>query len=76
MDISPKAWNTQDTTQRPHEGQEEGRPKCGYLDPYWKVNQNNNGSQPTNRMNIGSSVEQLEKGRKELERFAALQEEQ
>ena len=25
MDISPKAWNNQDTTQRPHEAQEEAR---------------------------------------------------
>jgi hypothetical protein len=28
VDISPEAWNTQDTIHRPHEAQEEGRPKC------------------------------------------------
>jgi hypothetical protein len=27
--IIPKAWNTQDIIHRPHETQEEGRPKCG-----------------------------------------------
>ena len=27
----PKAWNTQVTTDRPHEAQDEGRPKCGYF---------------------------------------------
>ena len=31
MDISPKAQNKQDTIDRPHEAQEEGRPKCGCL---------------------------------------------
>ena len=51
-------------------------PKCGYFDPYRKVDQNTHDSQPTNRMNIGSPVEQLEKGTKELKRFAALQEDQ
>ena len=35
--IGPKARNIQDTTHRPHEAHEEGRPKCGYFDPYWKV---------------------------------------
>jgi hypothetical protein len=30
-DISPKARNTQDTIHRPHEAQEDGRPKCGYF---------------------------------------------
>jgi hypothetical protein len=29
MDISPEAWNTQDKIYKPHEPQEEGRPKCG-----------------------------------------------
>ena len=29
----PIARNTQDITHRPHEAQEEGRPKCEYLDP-------------------------------------------
>ena len=33
VDISPKAWNTQNTVHRPHEAQEEGRPKCEYFDP-------------------------------------------
>jgi hypothetical protein len=33
MDISPEAQNTQDTVCKPHETQEEGRPKCGYFDP-------------------------------------------
>ena len=31
--ISPKAWNAQDTIHRPHEAQEEGRPKCGCFGP-------------------------------------------
>jgi hypothetical protein len=31
VDIIPEAWNTQDTINRPHEAQEEGRPKYGYL---------------------------------------------
>ena len=30
MDISAKALNTQNTIHRPHEAQEEGRPKCGF----------------------------------------------
>jgi hypothetical protein len=29
--ISTEAWNTQDIIHRPHETQEEGRLKCGYL---------------------------------------------
>ena len=29
--ISPEAQNTQDTIHRPHEAQEEGRPKCDYF---------------------------------------------
>jgi len=29
VDISTKSQNTQDTIHRPHEAQEEGRPKCG-----------------------------------------------
>ena len=33
MDISPEARNTQVTIHKPHEIQEEGRPKCGYFDP-------------------------------------------
>ena len=32
-DINPKSQNTQDTIHRPHEAQEDRRPKCGYLDP-------------------------------------------
>jgi hypothetical protein len=31
--ISPEAQNTQDTIHRPHEAQEEGRPRCGYFGP-------------------------------------------
>jgi hypothetical protein len=31
--ISPEAWNTQNTIHKPHETQEEGKPKCGYFDP-------------------------------------------
>jgi hypothetical protein len=30
VDFSPKALNTQDTIHKPHEAQEEGRPKCGH----------------------------------------------
>jgi hypothetical protein len=33
VDNSPKAPNNQDTIYRPHEAQEEGRAKCGYLRP-------------------------------------------
>ena len=33
MDISPKVQNTQDTIHKPHEAQEKGRQKCGYIDP-------------------------------------------
>ena len=29
----PKSWNTQDTIHRPHEAQEEGRPKCEGFSP-------------------------------------------
>jgi hypothetical protein len=32
VDISPEAWNTQDTIHKLNETQEEGRPKCGYFD--------------------------------------------
>ena len=32
MDISPEAWNTQDTIHRPNEAQE-GRTKYGYFGP-------------------------------------------
>ena len=38
------------------------------------MDQNTHGSQPTNRLKIVSPMEQLEKGPKELKRFAALQE--
>jgi hypothetical protein len=31
VDISSEAQNTQDTICKPHETQEEGRPKCGYF---------------------------------------------
>ena len=31
MDISPKAWNTQNTIHRLHEAQEEERPSVGAL---------------------------------------------
>jgi hypothetical protein len=34
VDISPEAQNTQDTTHRPNEAQEEGRPKYGYFKPF------------------------------------------
>ena len=34
MDISPKAQNTQDTIHRPHEAQEEERPKYPYFVGY------------------------------------------
>ena len=76
MDISPKDKNTQDTTHRPHVAQEEGRPKCGYFDPYWKVDQSTHGSQPTFRLSIRSPMEQLENGPKEVKEFVAIQEEQ
>lgn len=33
VDISPKAWDTQDTMHRPHEVQEEVRPKCECFSP-------------------------------------------
>jgi hypothetical protein len=33
VDITPKAWNTQDKIHKPHEPQEEGTPKNGYLYP-------------------------------------------
>ena len=51
-------------TYRPHEAQEEGRPKCRYFDSYWKVDQNTHGFQPTNRMSLRSPMKQLEKGPK------------
>ena len=76
MDISAKAQNIQDTAHRPHVPQDEESPKCGYFGPYWKVDQNMHDSQPTNRLRIGSPMEQLEKEPKELKRFAAYQEEQ
>ena len=34
VDISPKVHKTQDSIHRPHEAQEEGRPKCGYFSPF------------------------------------------
>ena len=36
MDISPEAQNTWDTIHKPHEIQEERRPKCGYFNPSLK----------------------------------------
>ena len=56
---------------RPHEAQEEGRPKCGFIDPSSKVDQNTHASQPTNRMSIGSPMEEVDKEPKELKGFAA-----
>ena len=38
MDISPEAWNTQDTICKTHKTQGEGRPKCGHLDPLRRGN--------------------------------------
>jgi len=40
MDISPKAWNTQDVIHRPHEAQEIGIPKSGCFSPSWIGEQN------------------------------------
>jgi hypothetical protein len=40
MVISPEAWNTQDPVHKPHETQEEGRPKCGHFGPSCKAEQN------------------------------------
>jgi hypothetical protein len=31
VDIKQRTWNTHDTTQGPHEAQEEGRQKIGYF---------------------------------------------
>jgi len=39
VDISPKAQNTQDMIHRPHEAQEEGKPKCGCFNPSQKREQ-------------------------------------
>jgi hypothetical protein len=39
VDISPEAQNTQDTIHRPHEAQEEGRPKYRYFGPSLKGDQ-------------------------------------
>jgi hypothetical protein len=38
VNISPKAPNTQDRILRPHEVQEEGKPKYGYFGPSLKEN--------------------------------------
>ena len=43
LNISPEAWNIQDTIHRPNEAYEEGRPKYGYLGPSWNGEQNTNG---------------------------------
>jgi hypothetical protein len=43
LDISPEAQNTQDTIQKAHETQEEGRPKYGYFDPSQKGEQISHG---------------------------------
>jgi hypothetical protein len=36
VDIILEAQNTHDTVHRPHEAQEEGKPKCGYFNPSQK----------------------------------------
>jgi hypothetical protein len=38
VNISPEAWNTQDTSHKTHETQE-GEPKCGYFNPSYKREQ-------------------------------------
>ena len=38
-----EAQNTQDIIQRPHEAQEEGRPKHGYFGPSYKGEQSTHG---------------------------------
>jgi hypothetical protein len=43
VDIIPKAQKTQDIIHRPHEAQEEKRPKCGCYRPSYKGEENNNG---------------------------------
>jgi hypothetical protein len=35
VDISQKAWNTQDTIHKQHETQEEGKPRCGKGNKGW-----------------------------------------
>jgi hypothetical protein len=40
MDISPNALNTQDTIHRPHDAQEEEKPKFGCLGPSYMEEQN------------------------------------
>jgi hypothetical protein len=42
VNIRPEAQNTEDTTHRPHEAQEKGRPTCGYFDPSQNEEQNTN----------------------------------
>jgi hypothetical protein len=38
VDISLKTPNNQHTTHRPHDAQDEGKPKCGCFDPSKKEN--------------------------------------
>ena len=40
MDISPEAWNPQDTICKTQENQEEGRPMRGYFIPPYNREQN------------------------------------
>ena len=40
MDIIPKPLDIQDTAHRPHEAQEEGRPKSGCFGPSYKEEEN------------------------------------
>jgi hypothetical protein len=43
VDISPTAPNNQDTIHRPHEAQEEGRSKCGFLEEEQNTHRNKYG---------------------------------
>jgi hypothetical protein len=48
--IFPKAQNTKDTIHRPHETQEEGRPKCGSFHPTKKGNKITTGGRGKERL--------------------------
>ena len=61
MDISPKSPNIQDTIHKPHEAQEEGKLKCGYLSPSYKDNKVLTGA----NMEIKCRAETTQKGHPE-----------
>ena len=58
MDISPKAQNKQDTIHRPHEAQEGGKPKCGWVIWFFSEREQNTQQENLWRQSVGQRLKE------------------